>query len=210
MFILNLKASLRACWLFCFAMTWCNHSLFAASVSFRVETTDMSGQAIDQIAVGEDFMLKGLVQDIRPQEADGAFSAYLDVTYNHDLVSPGDQITYGSDYENFRTAAANVFSTAGELDELGGFSGTSPIGNSEVMLFEIPMQAVNAGIANFSTNPADELPMHEVLLYNLNDPVASDDILYMSKSLNIVPEPEASLLIIFSCLAMLAEARRRR
>jgi hypothetical protein len=90
-------------------------------VEFRLETTNLSGAGITSIQVGEDFLLRVFVEDVRDTAVDfGVFSGYLDVEYNPALASVvTNTLTYGNDYPNGRTPATSATLTNGLINEAG-------------------------------------------------------------------------------------------
>lgn len=151
-------------------------------VRFRLETTDTSGTPITSINAGESFVLSAYVQDISDIPRDGVFAAYLDVLYPENLVAVNGTFVYGESYPNGKSGSA---ATAGVLDEVGAFDGVNPLGETERLVFSITMRAEAGGTATFSSNAADDSPARDVLLFNANDPVAPDQIIFGSTTLTI-------------------------
>src|SRR5207244_4939722 len=56
--------------------------------------------------------------------------------------------------------------TAGLIDEAGAIGGTGETGGGTFEVFSVPMRATAAGTLAFATNPADESPSHDVLVYS--------------------------------------------
>jgi VCBS repeat-containing protein len=154
-----------------------------SEVRIRLETTDLAGTPISAIGPGGEFLLKGYVQDVSALPRDGVWAAYLDVLYDQALVGVNGAITYGPSYPNQQTGNTSI---PGLVDEVGAFDGLSPLGDGELLLFSVPMVANAAGLAVFQGDPADQLPAHDVLLFNVNQPVPPDDVDYGSVELNIV------------------------
>ena len=149
---------------------------------FRLQVADLNGNPIDAIASGKSFQLQVFVEDIR-DEALGVFAAYLDVTYDVDHVQLDGSINYGSSFPNVRLGST---ATAGLIDEAGATAGTDELGAGEYLLFSIPLVAQTAGQADFSANPADDLPIHDSLLLGINAPLLTDQMVYEGTSLEIV------------------------
>lgn len=150
-------------------------------VGFRVETTDLIGTPISSVTVGNDFLVKVYVEDLRATPS-GVFSAYLDLIYPETLLSVAGSLLYGEDYPN---AQSGDTSEPGLIDEAGGFAGFSELGGGEFLLLTIRFKANEAGVANFVADPADESPSHDVLLYGMGTPILAEEILYGSTSINI-------------------------
>ncbi|MFM7842987.1 MAG: Ig-like domain-containing protein [Planctomycetota bacterium] len=133
-------------------------------VQLRLAVTDSTGKVITSIPQGGDFQLRGFVKDLRT-DAKGVFAGYFDVTFDNTFASVVGTINHGSLYT---TAVVGSVTTAG-LDEVGGTqSGTNQLGPAEQLLFITNMKANKSGTLNFTSDPADLLPIHAVLLHGLN------------------------------------------
>ncbi|MFP6602591.1 MAG: Ig-like domain-containing protein, partial [Pirellulaceae bacterium] len=150
-------------------------------VNFRLDAIDSLGNVLTEVTVGDDFTLRGFVQDLRttPQ---GVAAGYLDAVIENQLVSITGPITFGDLYQN---AISGDLSQAGLVDEVGAMSGLSTGDGDEKVLFSVPVRANLAGTEVFSSNAADVLPQHDTLLYGSNDPVNTAKIAYQSKSLPV-------------------------
>ncbi len=151
-------------------------------VRVRLEAINELGNVITTIAPGSPFTLRAFVQDVTPAQA-GVFAAYLDVMYDSQLVGVDGQISYGESYPNQQSGNTTV---AGLIDEVGAFDGLSPLGGDELLLFSVPMTATESGTAVFTSDPADQLPAHDVLLFNVSTPVPTDQIDYGTFTMQIV------------------------
>lgn len=153
-------------------------------VAFRVEVTDAVGTVIDSIDTGEAFTLSVYVDDITPTPQQGVFAAYTDVTWTPGLATVIGALEFGVNYPNGQTGST---STQGLIDEAGAFDGLNELGPDEQLLFSVPMQATGSGTLTFATDPADDLPFGNVLLFEtLNDAVPSELISYGSTSLTVM------------------------
>ena len=160
-----------------------------ALLQIRLQTEDGDGNAIDSIDVDGNYTLSAYVQDLsgRDEGESGVFAAYLDVMYDSSITSIAGEISYGSDYQNGKTGDTSV---DGIIDEVGAFDGFSPLGNSELLLFSVPMSATAAGTVTFDADPADFFPAHESLLFGVLDgqadgAVTPDKIMYVDTTLQI-------------------------
>ena len=164
-------------------------------VRFRVDVTDTLGIPITNVDPGDEFLLQVFTDDLRPGGA-GVYSAYLDVEFDGDLVSTDGPVTFGSDYPAGQVPAGGAIlggASTSELDEFGGFGGfTNEIGPEERLLFSVPMTATQEGIVNFAANPADNLPLHEILLLDIVQPIPEDRIEYGSATLIVGTPQQAS------------------
>lgn len=151
-------------------------------VRFRLETASLFGAPISTISPGGEFLLRAFVQDISALPQDGVFAAYMDVLYTSALVSIDGPIQFNPVYPNQQTGNT---AAAGLIDEAGAFDGLTPLGASERLLFSVPFVANQAGVVDFAADPADLLPAHDTLLYNVNQAVSTGQIEYGSVQLTI-------------------------
>jgi hypothetical protein len=178
----------------------------AADVRFSLETSDMSENPISSVVVGQRYILNGYVEDIRPNP-EGVFAAFMDVGYDSALTSITDPIRFGPAFANGTSIDLSV---PGILNEIGAFDGFEPLGPGKYRLFTVPLVADAAGIVNFLSNPADDIPAHETLVFGQDADVETCDVLYGEARLTIVPEPSSvSLLAVGMCIIW-AESRLLR
>ena len=114
----------------------------------RLEVTDLNGNPVDNLSRGQEFQLRGFVQDLRdPPGGDrGVFSAYVDIEFDGAKVMAdleGRQIDYGALYPLGHNTAGSITATEGRFEDLGAFANSSPFGSQEVPLFVVPMQVAN-------------------------------------------------------------------
>ena len=158
-------------------------------VVFRLETTDtdLDRTPISSINIGDQFLLRGFVEDVRGgDKATGVFAAYLDVVYDSIFVSIDGDLTFGPSFGNGRSGDT---SAAGLLDEVGAFDGFMPLGPGEFLLFEVPFRADKdeIGTFNFMGESADVLPLHAVILSDRDEtPVPNESIFFGMTSLEVV------------------------
>ncbi|MEL6110451.1 MAG: PKD domain-containing protein [Planctomycetota bacterium] len=153
-------------------------------VDIRLETTDLQGNPISQVLEGESFLLQAFVQDVRA-DAQGVFAAHLDVFYDAPLLSVDGPISFGDAFPNVPSGDT---SNDGLIDEVGAVDGLVPTGAGELLLFNVPMIADEAGLATFAADPAD-LPGNEVLVFGLDTAVPNDQIDFGMTQLSILPAP---------------------
>lgn len=130
-------------------------------VQMRLETVDLDGSLISAVSLDEEFLLQVFVQDVRA-EPEGIFSAYLDVSYDQNLLSVVGPINYGP---GFDFAQSGDTSTAGLIDEVGATVFSIGTGGDDLLLFSIRMRADAGGSLTLSSDPADILPIHEVTIF---------------------------------------------
>jgi hypothetical protein len=173
--------------------------------------------------VGEKFLLRSYVEDLRNLETGGVFAGYMDVPYDEELVAVNGAVEYGPLYQNGKSGELATF---GLMDNVGSFSssgeqgnGIDPIGVGEHLLFSVPLRALAAGTVTFTGTTAADSPIHDVLVYGENGPVSPDDIDFGETdvkidfgqvTLSVVPEPTAGVLASLLAPAVLVWFRRRR
>ncbi len=123
-------------------------------VAFRLEVTDLAGKPITQTIPGSDFFLLVWVRDQREFASPaGVYAAYLDVTYDDDLLAVlasdnarGFDIEYGTAFENGHKGSAD---TPGLIDEVGAFqTGFAPLGPGEHLLFWVRFTAGDVALVD--------------------------------------------------------------
>ena len=161
-------------------------------IRFRLETVDGDGNVVSSVAEGDTFTLNVYAQDLRLSGI-GVFAAYLDVEFDAAQVAPAGDVTFGESYPAGQVPTGGVINGVnGLFDEYGAFAGaTNQLGNDELLLYSVPMVATAVGDATFSSNPADILPSHEVLLGDLDQAIPPQNIDFTSTSLTITPSTVA-------------------
>jgi VCBS repeat-containing protein len=152
--------------------------------SFRLETTLPDGTPISSIDAGDKFLLAVYTNDERASGL-GVQAAYIDLLYDSTLVTLDSAVAFYP--PNHFTDANFDDSVAGRVDELGAArSDLRPLSSSERLLATMIFRADAVGTALLSSEAADDLPSHELLL--LRDPigVALDQVFYGSASIEIV------------------------
>lgn len=202
-------------------------SSFAVSqvVTFRLEATDLAGEPIDSITVGEEFILQTYTQQVGGFAGDpedgGVFAGYLDITYDSDLAAVTGEINHATLMSNGKSGDLS----AGFMDNIGGFGSSEdplaipvPPGPGESPLFSVPMQATAVGNLTFTGSESLEYPVYDVLVYGLDVPVPARDIDFgsadvridfgsLSLSVQPVPEPTGLALGAIGVFALLAIRR---
>ena len=147
-----------------------------ALVEYSLELTDLDGNAISAVTVGDEFILRVLVEDLRDTPR-GAFAAYLDVVWNDSRIEVDGPLTYGTAFPNVHTGDTSVSNL---IDEAGGTGGFNELGSGEFLVFSVPMRAVTAGSVSLSAEAADNSPHTDTLLFGTNTAIDSDVIVYES------------------------------
>lgn len=163
-------------------------------VKLPLQVTNLNGTPITQVAVGQQFQLRGYVQDLRSVADAGVFAAYQDVIYSSTLASPvrsatnplGFEITFGPKYQ--RVLEGDIL-TPGLFNELGAVATSNDdadYGNTNHLLFTITMTANALGTVTFVGDPADVSPRHDTLMFVPVSPVPIGQIRYGLTSVAIV------------------------
>jgi hypothetical protein len=175
----------------------------AKDITIRLEATNLQGQPLTgPVLVGEDFLVRVLVQDVRANPPDrnrmGVFAAYLDLLYDGNLVSTigdlnqpfGFRMQFGPEYNMNGLSASDALSNL--INELGAFQTSfGPLGPNEFLLAAVTFNADQAGTVNFVSDPADLIPLHDVLLFEPDDSaVPLSRINYRTTSVTIVGNGE--------------------
>lgn len=199
----------------------------AQVVTFRLETTDLSGSAVDTVNVGDEFLLQAYAQHVggyvgTPEEG-GVFAGYLDVDYDDSLASVAGDIVHGPLYQNGK----NGDFAAGLIDNIGGFSssgelgiGIDPIGPGEQLLFSLLMRAEAAGDLTFTSSESLEYPQYDVLVYGLDEAIPAREIDFGLAALRLdfgsatvnvqaVPEPSAFALLAIGIVSVIRRKRSK-
>ena len=151
-------------------------------VAIRLNTTDVSGNAITTIESGRLFYLNLSTQDLR-NSATGVYSVYADVYYDSQLIDVAGVSQFFDPYAN---GQSSLISEDGLIDEWGAFSGVETTGSSEIIVSRIPVRATGEGTVLFGLSGADDSPLHDVLLYDSAVPISHDQIQFHAVELNIV------------------------
>ena len=152
-----------------------------ASVQYSLEATDLQGNPVNELTVGDSFVLRLLTADIRATPR-GVFSGYADIVWQDELVTAVGPFTYSPQYPNVHTGD---FSTANLIDEAGATAGFSELGGGQFLVFSLPMTASNAGTLTLSADPADNSPHTDTLLFGINESINPELIIYDSLQLQI-------------------------
>jgi hypothetical protein len=153
---------------------------------------DLATPEISQIGTGEKFVAAIFVEDVQPPvEADGVFSAFVDVTFPDDLVTLDGGVIHSLNYGG---ATNSNLATPGLIDEAGGLGPISPFPNpAQFELFRVNVDAgSNLGTATFATD-TKEAPNREILIYRaFTGDVPVEQIGFGSNSIEIVSGSSAA------------------
>ncbi|MEO2021154.1 MAG: dockerin type I domain-containing protein, partial [Pirellulaceae bacterium] len=162
-------------------------------VEFAVSFQDDAGNPLagNTVEVGERFQVLVTVEDLR-LAPEGVFSAYMDLLYEREYVSVVSAsavtcantlsgvdfgICFDGEYNSLIHGSADK---PGLIDEVGALRPiiSAPGDVGAVELFVITFQAHSVGVADFKTDPTDELPTFETTVYGLLSAVDPPDITY--------------------------------
>ncbi len=150
----------------------------------KLEATDLNGNVITSLDVGDKFLLRFYGTDERERGSQGGiYAAYADVVFDGTLVRavPGTTIDFETLFGNTQSGTVGT----GLIDDLGAVSiSTAPSNEVETLIATIEMEALASGTVNFVTDPADGTN-REVLLFFNNDNIPTDAVAYGSVSLAI-------------------------
>ncbi|MGN6545658.1 MAG: Ig-like domain-containing protein [Aureliella sp.] len=152
-----------------------------------LQTVDMQGNPITQIATGQQFKVRFLTQDLRGFSATGIFSSYIDLLYDANVVEPiaTNAISHTAPFTNGTSPTSTTPSSAGVINELGGFSSSfSRTDGDPHLIAEVTFTAKAAGNANIRSEAADGSG-NEILLFDESDPVPSSKVDYGAASLAV-------------------------
>lgn len=149
---------------------------------YELVVADLGGNPIVDIEQGQSFQLIAYTHDLRAS-GEGVFAGYLDVTYDGTKVHPTGSPQYGASYPNGRSGDTGV---SGLLDEMGGFAGFSTLGSGSVELFRQTFMSDATGGVTFAANIADTVPMHNTLLYGVDDPLLATEISFGSVGVEVL------------------------
>lgn len=153
-----------------------------ALLGVRLQATDLDGNALTTVNVGDTFLVSAMVQDLR-ENPEGVFAAFVDLTYDSQLAAISGPIRYGERFPNVREGDGTL---AGVVDEVGAVADLDPLGGGEFLLFSIPFQATVIGAVRFETDGADLLPHHESLLSGRTTPVPIASIGFGQATIDVV------------------------
>ena len=151
-----------------------------------VVTHDDGDNPLMTVGQNDNFTLDILVTDLSGRtENNGVFAAFADITYDDALVSLNGALIAGPEYN----PPTGVIDTAGLLDDIGAFDGTTPLGTNEILLLSVPFSPTSNGSVNFEVDPADTstgVEGNEVLLFGINQPLDFADVLFEGTTITIV------------------------
>ena len=149
----------------------------------KLQITDLQGNEIDSLAVGQQFLLNIIAVDARAFTQPGVFAAYTDIVFDSTLIRPvsGTSIEHS---DQFSVTPKGVLSN-GLIDEVGGVINSLVATNQrESLVATIRMEALSAGTVNLISDPADN-QSESFLLFGDNDQIPAESVAYGSTTLAI-------------------------
>ena len=168
-------------------------------VGLSLRAVDLDGTVLTKLTVNHPFDLQIIAEDLR-DDPQGIFAAYMDVLFPADLVEASGTFKPSSPFINAPKGTIGD----GILDEVGSFSNSLiPLGGGEALIGSFRFTPTQAGLVEFKTDPADDLPFDDVLIYGLNVEVGSGEVSYgiltidtqalRSMTLSLVAEGESAV-----------------
>lgn len=150
----------------------------------KLEVTDLQGNPITSISVGDEFLLRMIGVDARNGfERDGIFAAFADILFDNTLVTPVAGVPVEFD-DRFPITQKGTFDT-GLIDELGAATDRLTASRLEDSLVAtVRMRAVSSGTVNIRSEPADDSDS-DVLLYGNDNQIPAEAVAYGSVTLAI-------------------------
>ena len=149
----------------------------------RLDLTDLQGNPITTVSVGDKFLLNLVAVDARLFNKPGVFSAYADILFDSSIVrpEPGSAIAFSDD---FTVERKGTFST-GLIDELGAVSNfLNATNDPENVIATVRMEAIASGTLNIRSEPADESDS-DVLLFFEDDRIPAEAVFYGDTTLAV-------------------------
>jgi hypothetical protein len=165
----------------------------AAKIVMRLEARNAQGEIQTVFEPGDLIRIRAYLTDATasdPDDQDGVFQHFHDLVYNSALVDLTGAVVFGPEYQNQQSGDVSM---DGLVDELGASAGLAPTGPVEVLFWEIAFTAAADGLAQFTTDPADILPLHESILFDPPEPVPPNEIQYGSIDVLIGSGPTISI-----------------
>jgi subtilisin family serine protease len=159
-------------------------------VAVTVVVTDTAGIPISAVAVGDTFNVGVYAEDLREPFAPdhGVFSFYSDLLFDNTLVMVGSDGTLPGNiaFNDRFTNGRNAQTAAGVIDEAGAIhDGLAAVGTAPVLIYEVTFTAIAAGVVNFRSDPADDLPLRETSLQSSGEVVPSTRMTFSNDRLAI-------------------------
>ena len=156
-------------------------NVFPFEVTVGVQATAADGTPLSTVEVGSLFYLTLTTEDHR-ENPGGTFAVYADAYYDAQMINVVGAPIYHTPYDN---ATSVNLSNPGEIDEWGSIGGFESTGAGQKLVSSIPVRATAAGQVLFGVSGADDLPSHDVLVYNSEEPIPHNKINFEAVNLII-------------------------
>jgi hypothetical protein len=158
----------------------CRHLLATVGVQFEFDT--LGGTPVSSLSVGQDYLLKTLVQDVR-STSHGVYQGWLNVDYNS-VVSVNGAFTHG---DHFNGSSASGSTSTGHLIEIGGDStdAVAPTPTNAVeLLFSVPIHANSAGTLTLTPSLSGN-SLKQFLMFQSGQQVPLGEFSFSGESITI-------------------------
>jgi len=151
-------------------------------VDLSLTATAPDGSPIDQLHVGDDFVLHVWSQDTR-QDPHGVFATYVNLNWQSNLAVTDGRKSFGDHFSNGYDQSEML---PGAINRIGGFGGGTEWKGGRYEVFSVPMQATAAGNLMFSSNSVDDgTPTYNILEYGLDIPIDDEFVHFGTLSIPI-------------------------
>jgi hypothetical protein len=181
-----------------------------AIIRARLEAYDAANQPITSIEVGQAFVLRAYVEDLRDPHV-GVAGANLATSFDPAIVSPNGPLQVTDFFTDFQplsfvgpsTLVGGGFALVVDPEDLPAPGGQ--------LLFTVPMFAARMGTAVFTPGLVTGEDF-EWFVFLSDSPVLSEQIELVGLQLNVVPEPSSIVLsgIGAAAIGLVAFRRYRR
>lgn len=155
----------------------------APTAEIRLEVTDLNGNPLSSIDVGDEFLLRMIAGDLRESGRRGIYGAYADILFDSDLVRPVPGSTI--DYPNLFALVRKGTFEDGQINELGAVNASLAATNDpENLIATVRMEAIGSGTVNLRSEPADDVNS-EFLMFGIDNRIPPAAVEYGSVSLAI-------------------------
>jgi hypothetical protein len=147
--------------------------------------TDMNGNRLDRVEVGDTFLLTVHVEDVRNDQnwELGVFAMYMDLLYDPALLEIVGGIQHSNTYSQMPMGDVSL---PGLINDSGGFSGSlKPVGGGVLQLYSIPMRAIAPGTAAIAADPADCGLVTGIGVYGRDDVIPEESVEFGALTLQI-------------------------
>jgi hypothetical protein len=156
-------------------------------MEFDVVVTNVDGEQVESVAVGEAFIVEIYVQDLR-DDGRGVFSAYADIEFAGVDVTIDGRFEFGEAFPNGHTGMV----VGGNVDELGAVSSISVGDNSRTLLAKFSATANSAGSITIVTSAPDDVASDNTL-YDRNTEVRAANIHFGSTTIEATSQVEGDM-----------------